>query len=77
MGAWGLYEVRLSALPVALIELDDRTHQRRDRRDRDLFLNEALAAAGVPILRVPAAASYDLPRLREQLRGVLNASTPG
>jgi alkylation response protein AidB-like acyl-CoA dehydrogenase len=24
MGAWGLYEVRLSALPVALIELDDR-----------------------------------------------------
>jgi hypothetical protein len=50
-----------------VVELDDRTHQRRDRQERDRFLDSALAAAGVPILRVPAAASYDPARLRGQI----------
>ena len=54
-----------------VVELDDRTHQRRDRQARDLFLNQALAAAGVPIVRVPAAASYDLARLRDHIRGAV------
>jgi hypothetical protein len=54
-----------------VLELDDRTHQRRDRRDRDAFVDAALAAAGVPIVHVPAAAAYDPVRLRDQLRGAL------
>ena len=56
------------------IELDDRSHQRRDRQERDLFLDRALAAAGVALVRVPAAASYDPAGLREQLRAVIRAS---
>lgn len=40
------------------IELDDRSHDRPDRRDRDDFVNRALDAAGVPLLRVPVARSY-------------------
>jgi hypothetical protein len=56
------------------VELDDRSHQRRDRQARDLFLDRALAAAGVPLVRVPAAASYDPARLREELRAVIRAS---
>ena len=53
------------------IELDDRTHQRPDRRDRDTFVDRALATAGVPILRVPAAARYDAAALRGELQAAL------
>lgn len=42
-----------------VIELDDRSHARSDRRERDGFVDRALEAAGIPILRVPAAAQYD------------------
>lgn len=44
---------------LLVIELDDRSHQRADRRRRDAFVDDALAAAGVPILHVPAATAYD------------------
>jgi hypothetical protein len=50
-----------------VIELDDRSHQRSDRRDRDMFVDCALDAAGIPILRVPAAAKYDVRHLTEHL----------
>jgi hypothetical protein len=50
-----------------VIELDDRSHQRTDRAQRDMFVDRALAAAGVPMLRVVAAASYDVKALRAQL----------
>ena len=43
--------------------MNDRTHRRRDRRARDAFVDAALSAAGVPIVRVQAAASYDLGEL--------------
>ena len=42
-----------------VVELDDRSHQRSDRRERDAFVDRALEAAGIPILHVPAAAQYD------------------
>ncbi|MDB5171323.1 MAG: hypothetical protein JWN51_96 [Phycisphaerales bacterium] len=58
----------LDTTAIALvIELDDRTHQRRDRAERDTFVDRAFAAAGIPMLRVPAAASYDVKALRSQL----------
>ena len=53
------------------IELDDRTHQRPDRRDRDTFVDRALATAGVPILRVPAAARYDPAALKGDVHAAL------
>jgi hypothetical protein len=49
------------------IELDDRTHDRKDRRDRDAFVDGALQVAGIPILRVPAAAAYDAKEIRALL----------
>lgn len=52
---------------ILVIELDDRTHRLPDRQDRDVFVDQALAAAGVAILRVPAAREYDLEDLREQV----------
>lgn len=44
--------------PRLAIELDDRSHQKASRQERDVFLEEALAAAGLPCLRVPAARGY-------------------
>lgn len=44
---------------VLAIELDDRSHARPERRLRDLFVDRALEAAGVPLVRVRVARSYD------------------
>jgi hypothetical protein len=55
-----------------VIELDDRTHARRDRRERDAFVDRALATAGVPILRVTAAPSYDPAALRSAVLSSLS-----
>jgi hypothetical protein len=41
------------------IELDDRSHRKLARKRRDRFLTGALNAAGIPLLRVRAAARYD------------------
>lgn len=46
------------AAVAAAIELDDRTHQRAERMQRDAFLDEALAAAGVLLLRVSVSSTY-------------------
>jgi very-short-patch-repair endonuclease len=52
---------------LLVVELDDRTHRQRERRDRDDFLDRAFAAAGIEVLHVQAAAGYDVGRLRALL----------
>ena len=59
-----LYDV-VSTRILAGVELDDRSHQRPDRIRRDQFLEEAMSTAGIPLLRIPAASSYDGRKLRE------------
>ena len=54
-----------------VIELDDRSHARSDRRDRDTFVDRALEAADIPILRVPAAAKYDERALAGRLEEIV------
>jgi hypothetical protein len=44
---------------VLALEIDDRSHARPKRRLRDLFVDRALGAAGVPLVRIRAAASYE------------------
>lgn len=51
---------------VGVIELDDSSHRAARRQQRDQFMDAALAAASVPILRVPAQRSYSTSTLREQ-----------
>lgn len=58
---------------VCAVELDDKTHQQTDRKARDAFLDRALKAAGVPLLRFPVRRSYDVLDLREVL-GTLGLS---
>jgi hypothetical protein len=45
--------------PVLAIELDDSSHDREDRQERDAFVDEVLAKAGLPLLHVRAQAAYD------------------
>jgi hypothetical protein len=61
-----LADTDTTAIALA-IELDDRTHKQRNRQERDEFVDKAFAAAKVPILRIPAAAAYDLRVLRTQI----------
>ncbi|MEN3941889.1 DUF2726 domain-containing protein [Prosthecobacter sp. SYSU 5D2] len=53
--------------PVMAIELDDRSHQKKDRADRDGFVEAALKSAHLPLLRVDAQKSYTPSELREKL----------
>lgn len=52
---------------VAAVELDDSSHQRKDRQERDGFVDGALEAAGVRMVRVKWGRGYDL----EEVAGVL------
>ncbi|MDB5295372.1 MAG: hypothetical protein JWO31_1355 [Phycisphaerales bacterium] len=62
---------------MLVVELDDRTHLQPDRQERDAFLDRALAAAGVPVLHVPAAKEYDSGELREEIEQVLRHAPAG
>ncbi len=57
---------------LAGIELDDRSHQEPDRRARDLFVDQAMAQAGVPLVRVIARRRYLETQLRAQLDEALS-----
>lgn len=52
---------------LAAIELDDRSHQRPDRAERDRFVNDLFAANHLPLARVPVARSYPPEQLRAKL----------
>jgi hypothetical protein len=53
-----LYDHETTA-PVLALELDDVSHDAPERRERDAFVDEALLVAGVVLVRVKAAASYN------------------
>jgi hypothetical protein len=51
---------------VSAVELDDKTHEYKDRVERDIFLNNALQIAGVPLIRCT-----NIGELEEQLSNLL------
>jgi hypothetical protein len=50
---------RSSISPVIAIELDDASHDRTDRQERDAFVDQVLARAGLALLHVKAQTAYD------------------
>jgi hypothetical protein len=58
--------------PLAGIELDDSSHEEEDRQQRDEFVDSAFASAGLPLLHVPAAKSYNPANLKSQLTALTN-----
>lgn len=52
---------------VAAIELDDSSHRKRNRKERDRFVDKAAGAAGFPLVRVPCRRSYSQGEIRDLL----------
>ncbi len=55
---------------VAAIELDDQSHSRPERQQRDLFINELFCQLGICLIRIPASWAYE----RETVAEVLHRS---
>ncbi|MFA9403573.1 MAG: DUF2726 domain-containing protein [Anaerolineales bacterium] len=62
--------------PKFAIELDDSSHKRSDRSERDQFVNKVFAQAGLPLVRVQARDSYSQSELGELFRSALSQSSP-
>lgn len=59
--------------PVLGIELDDKSHQRQDRQERDAFVDQVFAAARLPLLHVPVKRGYVVSELSAQLAPFLGS----
>ncbi len=57
-----------SMKPLLGIELDDASHRRRDRKDRDEFVDRTFKAAGLPLLRFPAQNAYNTREVDAMIR---------
>jgi hypothetical protein len=62
--------------PLLGIELDDRSHQRADRQERDDFVEHVFAAAQLPLVRLPVRRAYPVAELRTLLLGQLGRLEP-
>ena len=58
---------------VAVVELDDRTHERFERGVRDSLVDAALADARIPVLRVSARQAYSPAQIREQVQALFQS----
>ena len=58
--------------PIAALELDDSSHFKRDRKERDTFVNKAFASAGIPLIRVPWQRNYSVGNVRAILNECLS-----
>jgi hypothetical protein len=50
-----------------VVELDDKSHAKASRQNRDDFVNHALAAAGVRLLRFPVKRTYSVQDIQNQI----------
>ncbi len=56
---------------VCAIELDDASHQRESRKTRDAFLEQACAAAQLPLARFPVKSRYVASEIRTAIGSLL------
>jgi len=61
----------ISLEPVVCIELDDVSHNRPDRIERDIFVNDAFEAADLPLLRIPVEPTYNAREVRDLIDDAL------
>lgn len=62
--------------PLVAVELDDRSHEREDRRQRDALVESVFAAAGLPLVRVPVRPAYPPWELEALLAPYLGSVSP-
>lgn len=65
---------RVTLRPLVAVELDDRSHDRADRQERDRFVNAAYAQAGLPLLHIRVADTYSPAALLSQVQPHLLSS---
>lgn len=53
--------------PLFGVELDDKSHGRSDRVERDAFVDQVFQVAGLPLIRIPAKVAYEPTQLAAQL----------
>lgn len=56
---------------VAVIELDDLSHELTHRQERDRFIEKAFEDAGVCLIRIRVYKKYDSKRIRSIINGKL------
>lgn len=54
------------------VELDDKSHRRQERQDRDVFVNELFETIGTPLVRIRAARSYNPRDIHSQILDAIN-----
>ena len=54
------------------VELDDKSHERGDRQERDAFLDAAMKKAGIPVIRFAVKTGYSVQEVRDALTARLN-----
>lgn len=60
---------------LCVIELDDASHRRKDRSERDTFVDAVFAEAGIPCIRIPARASYSPAEVTATIRTALDEAS--
>lgn len=63
--------------PLLGIELDDKSHQRTDRQERDDFVNHVFEAARLPLMHVSVQRSYSQSELKSKLSAYLAGAQIG
>ena len=63
--------------PRLVVELDDSSHQRKDRVERDKLVDSVFEAAELPVLHVPCKSSYDHDQLKQSIRDSLGLPSSG
>ena len=52
---------------LCAIELNDKSHETKLRKERDEFLIAACDSAGLPLIQVPAQSAYNVDEIRQSL----------
>ena len=61
---------------IAAVELDDRSHENRQRVERDQLVNNACASAGLVLHRIPASNTYSVTQIRDLIFATQTAGSP-
>jgi very-short-patch-repair endonuclease len=57
-----------------VIELDDSSHEKMQRQERDDFVNKALEAAKIPIIHFPVRQAYNLNEIKQLIPTIVETS---
>lgn len=60
--------------PILGIELDDKSHQRTDRQERDDFVNHVFETAKLPLMHISVQHGYSQSQLKNQLSAYISGT---